>query len=56
LFSLGIYFIDIVIVYLEKHDGEICSGFYMEGVEVGQLFESSGFRENGGKPKQVYWP
>jgi hypothetical protein len=31
LFYLDIYFIDILIVYLEKHYGEICSGFYMGG-------------------------
>jgi hypothetical protein len=30
--------------------------FIWEGVEVGQLFESNGFRENGGKPKHEIWP
>jgi hypothetical protein len=54
LLSLGSYFVDILIVYLEKHYDDISiQDILWEGVEVGQLFESYGI---SGKTKQENWP
>jgi hypothetical protein len=56
LLSLGNYFVDILIVYLEKHYDDIYSRFvYGRGLKFDNCLNLTGFRENGGKPKQENW-